>query len=701
MSTVASDVKIGSNSFSTSQKSSYANEGRKTKSTLSSKELLDRRARGQCFHCDELYHPGKECKTKLYMMKGELEEEEQKGGKEVTDVLSEMEELLSEECIPAEISINALSGNNSLSTIRMQGKVKNQGVSILIDSGSTHSFIDTILVKHLGLVADMVSPLSVTVADGNSNIVDSACRAMKFTIQGHEFVTDLRLYPLGGSDIILGVDWLQQVNPVTFDFKKHKISIEKGGKMIDLQGKVPAGGLQAITSKELKKLFNKKGAIPQGCICVMTGVEDAGEGTKDTQIAPLLRQLVDEYREVFEEPKGLPPARKYDHHIPLLENTQPINQRSYKVPYIQKAEIERQIQEMLQTGVIQESTSPFASPVILVKKKDGTWRMCVDYRKLNDATIKNKYPIPIIDELLDELKGASWFTKLDLRAGYHQIRVAKEDIYKTAFRTHQGLYEFKVMPFGLTNAPATFQALMNSVFQEELRKHVLVFFDDILVYSSSLEEHYHHLMGVLEKMKAHQLYAKRSKCFFGQQQLEYLGHLISQEGVSTDPEKIKVMQEWPTPKNVKQLRGFLGLTGYYWRFVKDYGLISRPLTRLLKKGAYLWDQEADMTFKRLKEAMTSTPVLTLPDYGLPFVVETDASDVGLGAVLMQQGRPIAFLSKALAPRHQSYSTYEKELLALVLATTKWYHYLQGHHFIVKTDHQSLKLVMKANCWYIL
>lgn len=258
-----------------------------------------------------------------------------------------------------------------------------------------------------------------------------------------------------------------------------------------------------------------------------------------------------QYEDIFREPQGLPPRRYHDHRIPLKEGSQPVNQQSYRVPYFQKNEIERQVTEMLNTGVIQPSTSPFASPVILVKKKDGTWRMCIDYRKLNDITVKNKYHIPIIDELLDELRGANWFTKLDLRAGYHQIRVAEGDEYKTAFKTHQGLYEFKVMPFGLTNTPASFQALMNEIFRSQLRKTVLVFFDDILVYSQTFEDHLAHLEEVFSIIRAHKLFIKESKCSFGQTQLEYLGHIISGEGVATDTSKVQTMVEWPAPKNIK------------------------------------------------------------------------------------------------------------------------------------------------------
>lgn len=658
------------------------------KSTLSTKEILERREKGQCFHCDDPYHPGQPCKARLYVLMGEQQEEQEAQG--VAEVVEEMEQLLVHSETPGEISINALSGSKSISTIRLQGVIKGKRVSVLIDSGSTHSFIDTRMVKQLGLVAEVVPPLIVSVADGSRIIVDAVCKDLQCKIQGHSFNQDLRLFPLGGSDVILGVDWLKLFNPITFDYQSLRITLIKDGIPITLQGDNNEGSLQAISGKKLSKMLKASQGVTQGFICMINATTVPEKPTIPTELMTVLQK----YKSVFTEPQGLPPVRKHDHKIPLLQGSQPVNQRCYRVPYVQKTEIERQVKEMLNSGIIQESSSPFASPIILVKKKDGTWRMCVDYRRLNEITIKNKYPIPVIDELLDELRGASWFTKLDLRSGYHQIRVAPEDIHKTAFKTHQGLYEFKVMPFGLTNAPASFQSLMNHVFQDKLRKHVLVFFDDILVYSRTLEEHVLHVSSVLELMQQHQLFAKESKCLFGQQQLEYLGHIISKEGVSTDPSKVSAMLEWPLPKSIKQLRGFLGLTGYYRRFIKGYGVVSRPLNNLLKKGGFSWTDEATKSFEQLKQCMSTAPVLALPDYNIPFTIETDASAMGIGAVLMQKGRPLAFLSKGLAGKHQHFSTYEKELLAIVLATKKWYTYLQGNHFIIKTDHQSLKYLLE-------
>jgi hypothetical protein len=267
--------------------------------------------------------------------------------------------------------------------------------------------------------------------------------------------------------------------------------------------------------------------------------------------------------------------------------------RPNRYPQLQKDKLERQVAVMLAQGIIRISTSPFSAPVLLVRKTDVTWRFCIDYRALNARTSKDKFPIPVVDELLDELHGAPFFTKLNLRSGYHQVQMHPDDIVKTAFRTHHGHFEFLVMPFGLSNAPATFQTLMNDVLSSYLRRFVLVFLDDILIYSSSWAEDLQHVAIIFNELRAHHLHLKRSKCSFGTTSVAYLGHVISAEGVAMDADKVAA---WPTPQSPRALRGFLDLAGYYRKFIQEFSLIAALLTRLLRRDAFSWDAEAIEAF---------------------------------------------------------------------------------------------------------
>jgi hypothetical protein len=320
-------------------------------------------------------------------------------------------------------------------------------------------------------------------------------------------------------------------------------------------------------------------------------------------------------------------------------------------------------------------------------------RMCIDYRSLNEVTIKNKYPLPQIDDLFDQLQGAKYFSKIDLRSGYHQLRIKEADIQKTAFVTRYGQYEFTVMPFGLTNTPAFFMNLMNKVFMEELDKFVVVFIDDILIYSKSREDHEHHLWIVLERLGAHQLYAKLSKCEFWLENIAFLGHILTVEGIEVDPSKVEAVSKWTQPSNVSEVRSFLGMAGYYNCFIKGFSSIARPMIELLKKdNKYVWTPKCEESFQIIKKKLTTAPVLTLPDIHQDFVIFCDASRQGLGCVLMQNEKVIAYASRLLKPHERNYPTHDSELAAIVHALKIWRHYLIGNKCHIFTDHRSLKYI---------
>ncbi|KAL4034988.1 hypothetical protein IC575_003662 [Cucumis melo] len=323
-------------------------------------------------------------------------------------------------------------------------------------------------------------------------------------------------------------------------------------------------------------------------------------------------------------------------------------------------ELKVQLQELLDKGFIRPSVSPWGAPVLFVKKKDRSMRLCIDYRELNKVTVKNRYPLPRIDDLFDQLQGATVFSKIDLRSGYHQLRIKDEDVPKIAFRSRYGHYEFIVMSFGLTNAPAVFMDLMNRVFREFLDTFVIVFIDDILIYSKTEAEHEEHLRMVLQTLRDNKLYAKFSKCEFWLKQVSFLGHVVSKAGVSVDPAKIEAVTGWTRPSTVSEVRSFLGLAGYYRRFVENFSRIATPLTRLTKGSSFCLEQGID------------------------------ASKKGLGCVLMQQGKVVAYASRQLKSHEQNYPTHDLELAAVVFALKIWRHYLYGEKIQIFTDHKSLK-----------
>ncbi|GJT26380.1 putative reverse transcriptase domain-containing protein [Tanacetum coccineum] len=357
-------------------------------------------------------------------------------------------------------------------------------------------------------------------------------------------------------------------------------------------------------------------------------------------------------------------------------------------------ELSEQLKELSDKGFIRPSSSPWGAPVLFVKKKDKSIRMCIDYQELNKLTVKNRYPLPRIDDLFDQLQGSSVYSKIDLRSGYHQLRVREEDIPKTAFRTRYGHYEFQVMPFGLTNAPAIFMDLMNRVCKPYLDKFVIVFIDDILIYSKNKQEHEEHLKLILELLKKVELYAKFPKCEFWIPKVQFLGHVIDSKGIHVDPAKIESIKDWASPKSPTEIRQFLGLAGYYRRFIEGFSKIAKPMTKLTqKKVQFVWGDKQEAAFQLLKQKLCSAPILALPEGSEDFIAYCDASKKGLGAVLMQREKVIAYASRQLKIHEKNYTTHDLELGAVVFALKIWRHYLYGTKCTVFTDHKSLQHIL--------
>jgi hypothetical protein len=413
----------------------------------------------------------------------------------------------------------------------------------------------------------------------------------------------------------------------------------------------------------------------------------------DESLPSVVISLLQEYEDVFpnDVPSGLPPIRGIEHQIDFVPGATIPNRPAYRSNPEETKELQRQVEELLAKGHVRESMSPCAVPVLLVPKKDGTWRMCVDCRAINNITVKYRHPIPRLDDMLDELHGSCIFTKIDLKSGYHQIRMKEGDEWKTAFKTKYGLYEWLVMPFGLTNAPSTFMRLMNHALRAFLGRFVVVYFDDILVYSKSLDEHIDHLHCVLTVLRKEKLYANLKKCSFCLDKVVFLGFVVGAKGITVDEEKVKAIKEWPTPKSITEVRSFHGLASFYRRFVKDFSTLAAPLTEIVKKSVgFKWGSEQDRAFIEIKERLCGAPLLALPDFSKTFEIECDASGIGIGAVLMQEKRPIAYFSEKLNGAVLNYPTYDKELYALVRALETWQHYLWPKEFVIHTDHESLK-----------
>ncbi|CAN6462677.1 unnamed protein product [Victoria cruziana] len=556
-------------------------------------------------------------------------------------------------------------------------------VRTLFDTGATHSFISRELVDQMRIETytapfrlKIISPLATKLIDVQYVMVND------LYIGENSYPAQLILFEMTEFDIILGMDWLMQ-HGVQINYKRKEIIINRGSGQPIMFKAQEYEAETSININNLRGIDQVKRTDP--IFVIWWSTEDIPKLNID-QIP-----VVCEYPDVFpDELPGLPPARELEFTIELILGTHPISKAPYRMAPAELAELKRQLQELIDRGFIRPSVSPWGASVLFVKKKDGSMHLCMDYRMLNQVTVKNKYPLLRIDDLLDQLSGATVFSKIDLRSGYHQVRIREDDVSKTVFRTRYSHYEFLVLPFGLTNAPAVFMDLMNRIFKEFLDLFVIVFIDDILIYSPDHETHAMHLRMVLETLRMHHLYGKTSKCDFWLTEITFLGHVISAQGVTVDPGKVEAVVGWPRPTNVTKVRGFLGLARYYRKFVQNFSQLVIPMTKLLKKGTeFLWTDQCEETFKEVKGRLTSAPILTLPKVEETFVVFTDASREGYGGVLMQKSNVIVYTSRQLRQHEKNYATHDLELGAVVHALKVWRHYLYGVQFEVYTDHKSL------------
>ena len=570
--------------------------------------------------------------------------------------------------------------------------INNRYASILFDMGADRSFVSNAFSPLLDIAPTTLgNAYNVELANGNIERVDTIIRGCTLNLLNHPFNIDLIPVELGSFDVIIRMDWLSKYHAAIICDEK-LVRIPYGDEVLTVEGdrsdRRSASRLHVISCTKVLR------CIEEGChifLAQVTGKEEKETKEKRLEDVPIVR----EFPEVFpKDLPGLPPTRQVEFQIDLVPGAAPVARAPYRLAPTELQELSNQLSELAEKGFIRPSSSPWGAPVLFVKKKDGTFRMCIDYRELNKLTIKNRYPLPRIDDLFDQLQGSSVYSKIDLRSGYHQLRVREEDIPKTAFRTRYGHYEFQVMHFGLTNAPAVFMDLMNRVCKPYLDKFVIVFIDDILIYSKSVKEHEELIRLILELLKKEELYAKFSKCEFWISTVQFLGHVIDSQGIHVDPAKIESIKDWATPTTPTKTCQFLGLAGYYRRFIEGFSKIAKSLTKLTQKNTkFDWGEKEEEAFQLLKEKLCSAPILALPEGSEDLVVYCDASHKELGAVLMQREKVIAYASRQLKTYEKNYTTHDLQLGSVVFTLRIWRHYMYGMKCVVYTDHKSLQHIL--------
>jgi len=542
----------------------------------------------------------------------------------------------------------------------------------MLDSGCSTYVPSTDFVRNSNIPCYSCKPIPVELAVQNAGQFNLDTQTKKLSMEVGTITQSKALYvlPLPGCDAIFGMPFLNDRKLITHP-EQNTISINDIELPLVRNSDEPIQ-ISVISRSRLKAEI-RKNKLTELYIATIKTIE---EGPDLSKFPPWVKN---DYSDVFLDglPLGMPPERKVVHDIPLHPDSAPQFRRIFHLSQTKLQELRKQLSMLLRDGKVSPSTSPYGALVLFAKKKDGGLRMCIDYRALNSQTIKNRYALPRIDDLLDQLYEAKRFTKIDLTSGYWQIAIAAADRYKTAFRTRYGHYEFNVMPFGLTNAPTTFQSLMNNIFRDMLDICVIVYLDDILVYSKNDADHEKHVRQVLQRLRENKLYACPSKCTFFTDTIEYLGHVVGPDGIKPNPELVKAISNFSQPRTLKELQSFLGLANYYRKFIKNYSRIAAPLTDALQKMSVScpinFIEQMEYAFKALKQALTSDPCLQLPDSDGEYEVTTDASEdeATVGAVLIQDGHPIVYESKKLNPHQRNYPVHDKEMYAIMHALDRW------------------------------
>lgn len=622
---------------------------------------------------------------------------------------------------------------------------KRVSITALLDSGATGLFINKKFIEYQNFnVRKLSRAIPCYNVDGTLNQGGSIKEEidMAMTFQEHSEKATFAVCDLGDKTAIIGHTWLFQHNPeidwrtgaVKFTrcppdchiVKKDKENSQK--QDAKLKSQLPSLPDESLDDKEIEDqeesmeshpeinpedrvfvsfLYNEQHINATSTVSQKLAEESHKHGSeKKRTFEEIVPKQYHQFRDVFSKESfdQLPDRKPWDHAIELKAGSEPFRSKIYPLSPNEQEELDAFLEENLKSGRIQPSKSPMASPVFFVKKKDGSLRLVQDYRKLNDMTIKNSYPLPLISDIISKLKEAKYFTKLDVRWGYNNVRIKEGDEWKAAFRTNRGLFEPLVMFFGLTNSPATFQTMMNDIFIEVIDENVvIVYMDDILVFTVTLDHHRKVVNKVLDILRKNKLYLKAEKCEFEKEKIEYLGLIISHGRIEMDPVKIEGVSNWPEPTTVKEVQSFIGFCNFYRRFIQDFSDIARPLHDLTKKTtAWKWTEEEKAAFRKLKQTITSSPVLIFPSENKPYKLEADSSNFATGAVLSQEGEdgkwhPVAFLSKSLNEVERNYEIHDKEMLAIIRALEEWRHYLEGakQTFQIWTDHKNLEYFMTA------